>query len=81
MVSAELGPLAVVPCSGEPACTPPASTAALARFGEAIDLAGVDVPGGPLKAGDEVTLFVLWHAVGAPPGDAAVFGWRAATRA
>ncbi len=74
VVSAELGPLAVVPCSGEPACTPPASTAALARFGEAIDLAGVDVPGGPLKAGDEVTLFVLWHAVGAPPGDAdAVF--------
>jgi len=72
VVSAELGPLAVIPCGGEPVCAPP--TAALAWLGEAIELAGADVPGGPLKAGDEVTLFVLWHAIGSPPGDAdAVF--------
>ena len=69
VVSTELGPLTVVPCEGGAECAPAAPTAVRARFGETVELTDADVPGGPLKAGDEVTLFVLWHVLKAPPGD------------
>ena len=70
VAKADLGTLEVIPGTGDPIWS---LSQEPIRFGDMVELLGYEIPGGQVKAGDTVNMFLMWRAVVTPEETTAVF--------